>query len=97
MSKFNPLDDRILIKKNPIPSKTIGGIIIPDTTNEKPQDGVVIEVGPGARNPKTGERIALSVNVGDTVIFGKNAGQEVTHDGEDYHVMFEKEIIARIS
>ena len=96
MSKFQPLDDRILIKKNIPVTKTLGGIIIPDTATDKPQDGIVIEVGPGKRG-NDGNRIPLSVTEGDKVIFGKNAGIEITFEDEQYWIMLESEIIAKIS
>lgn len=96
MSKFQPLDDRILVKKNVPVTKTTGGIIIPDTASDKPQDGIVIEVGPGKRD-NNGNRIPLSVDVGDKVIFGKNAGTEITFENEEYWIMLESEIIAKIS
>lgn len=96
MSKFNPLDDRILVRKTPVPTKTIGGIIIPDTSDNKPQEGTAIEVGPGKRGPD-GNRLNMSVKTGDTIIFGKNAGTMIMFDDEELFVMLESEIIAIIT
>ena len=95
MVNFKPLDDRVLVRKNPIPSKTIGGIIIPDTAENKPQDGIVLAVGPGRH--ESGKRIPVYVSTGDKIIFGKNAGVEVELDGETLYIMYEREIIAKIT
>ena len=84
---MKPVNDRVLIKPAPAEEKTKGGIIIPDTAKEKPQRGEVIAVGPG----KDGK--ALTVKVGDVVLYGKYAGQEVSHEGADYLIMREDDIL----
>ena len=83
---FRPLHDRVLVRRVEEDEKTSGGIIIPDTAKEKPQQGEVIAAGPGARNDK-GEVSPLDVKVGDRVLFGKWAGTEVTIDGEELLIL----------
>ena len=90
--KFRPLHDRVLIIVLDSEEKTKGGIIIPDTAKEKPQVGEVIQVGPGKRND-SGELSPLDVKSGDTVIFGKWSGTEVTIDGQDLLIMNESDIM----
>ena len=90
--KFRPLHDRIVVKRIEAEQKTAGGIIIPDTAKEKPQQGEVIAVGPGARNEQ-GQLVPLDVKVGDTVLFGKWSGTEVKIDGEDLLIMKESDIM----
>ncbi len=90
--KFRPLHDRVLVKRIDAEEKTAGGIIIPDTAKEKPQQGEVIAVGPGARD-ESGKVTALDVKVGDTVLFGKWSGTEVKIDGEDLLIMKESDIM----
>ena len=86
--KFKPLHDRVLIEVLDSSEKTAGGIIIPDTAKEKPQKGTVVSVGPGTtENP-------ITVKVGDSVLYGKYAGTELQHDGEDYLIMKESDILA---
>jgi chaperonin GroES len=89
---FRPLGDRVLVKRVKEEEKTRGGIIIPDTAKEKPQEGEVLAVGPGARD-EDGERIALDVKVGDRILFGKWSGTEVTLEGEDLIIMKESDIM----
>jgi chaperonin GroES len=89
---FRPLHDRIVVKRITADEKTAGGIIIPDTAQEKPQQGEVIAVGPGARNER-GEIVALDVKVGDTVLFGKWSGTEVKIDGQDLLIMKESDVM----
>ncbi len=89
---FRPLHDRVVVKRIDEDETTSGGIIIPDTAKEKPQQGEVIAVGPGARDEK-GERIALDVQAGDTVLFGKWSGTEVKLDGNEYLIMKESDIM----
>ncbi len=93
--KFRPLHDRIVVKRIDAEQKSAGGIIIPDTAQEKPSQGEVIAVGPGARNEK-GEIVALDVKVADTVLFGKWSGTEVKLDGEDLLIMKESDIMGVI-
>jgi len=90
--KFRPLHDRIVVKRIDAEEKTAGGIIIPDTAKEKPQQGEVIAVGPGARNEQ-GQIVPLDVKVGDTVLFGKWSGTEVKIDGEDLLIMKESDVM----
>jgi len=89
---FRPLQDRVVVRRIDEVEKTAGGIIIPDTAKEKPSEGEVIAVGPGARNER-GEIVALDVKVGDRVLFGKWSGTEVKIDGEDLVVMKESDIM----
>jgi chaperonin GroES len=90
--KFRPLHDRVVVKRIDAEEKTAGGIIIPDTAKEKPQQGEVIAVGPGARN-EAGQLVALDVAVGDIVLFGKWSGTEVKIGGEDLLIMKESDIM----
>ena len=90
--KFRPLHDRIVVRRIDAEQKTAGGIIIPDTAKEKPQQGEVIAVGPGARNEQ-GQLVPLDVKAGDTVLFGKWSGTEVKVDGEDLLIMKESDIM----
>ncbi len=92
MANFRPLHDRVVVKRVKEEEKTKGGIIIPETAQEKPQEGEVIAVGPGARD-EDGERIALDVKVGDRILFGKWSGTEVKIDGEDLLIMKESDIM----
>lgn len=95
MANFRPLHDRVVVKRVKEEEKTKGGIIIPDTAQEKPQEGEVIAVGPGARD-EDGERIALDVKVGDRILFGKWSGTEVKIDGEELLIMKESDIMGVI-
>jgi chaperonin GroES len=90
--KFRPLHDRVVVKRIKEEAKTAGGIIIPDTAKEKPQQGEVVAVGPGARD-ETGKIIPLDVKVGERVLFGKWSGSEVKIDGEDLLIMKESDIL----
>ena len=90
--KFRPLHDRVLIKVLDSEEKTSGGIIIPDTAKEKPQEGEVVAVGPGAMND-TGKLAPMDVKVGDIVLFGKWSGTEVKIDGKEYSIMKESDIM----
>ncbi|BCW90312.1 10 kDa chaperonin [Alphaproteobacteria bacterium SO-S41] len=92
---FRPLHDRVVVKRIAEEAKTAGGIIIPDTVAEKPQEGEVVAVGPGARDEK-GERVALDVKAGDRVLFGKWSGTEVKVDGQDLLIMKESDIMGVI-
>ncbi len=93
--KFRPLHDRILVRRIEEDQRTAGGIIIPDTVQEKPVEGKVIAVGPGARDER-GKIVPLNVKVGDRVIFGKWSGTEVKIDGEDLAIMKEADIFGVI-
>ena len=90
--KFRPLHDRVVVKRVEENTKTAGGIIIPDTAKEKPQEGKIIAVGPGARD-ETGKITPLDVKAGDTILFGKWSGTEVKIDGEDLLIMKESDIL----
>ncbi len=93
--KFRPLHDRVVVKRIAAEQKSAGGIIIPDTAKEKPQEGEVVAVGPGARNER-GELIALELKPGDRVLFGKWSGTEVKLDGEELLIMKESDIMGVI-
>ncbi|GBF57546.1 10 kDa chaperonin [Candidatus Phycosocius bacilliformis] len=92
---FRPLGDRVLVKRVEEETKTKGGIIIPDTAKEKPQEGEVVAVGPGARD-EDGDRIALDLKVGDRILFGKWSGTEVKIDGDDLLIMKEADVLGVI-
>ena len=92
---FRPLHDRILVRRIEADEKTAGGIIIPDTAKEKPSEGEVIAVGPGARDD-AGKIIELDVKVGDRILFGKWSGTEIRLDGEDLLIMKESEVMGVI-
>jgi chaperonin GroES len=89
---FRPLHDRILVRRIEADEKTAGGIIIPDTTKEKPSQGEVIAVGPGGRN-ESGKLIPIDTKVGDRVLIGKWSGTEVKIDGEDLLIMKESDVL----
>ena len=90
--KFRPLHDRVVVRRIESEEKTKGGIIIPDTAKEKPQEGEVVSVGPGTLNDK-GELRALDVKAGDRILFGKWSGTEVKLDGEELLIMKESDIL----
>ena len=90
--KFRPLGDRVVVRRIKENQKTAGGIIIPDTVAEKPQEGEVISVGPGALD-ESGKRVATEVKAGDYVLFGKWSGTEVKIDGEELLIMKESDIM----
>ena len=92
---FRPLHDRILVRRVDSEEKTKGGIIIPDTAKEKPQEGEVIAVGPGARND-AGQIQALDVKAGDRILFGKWSGTEIKINGEDLLIMKESDVMGII-
>ena len=90
--KFRPLHDRIVVKRVDAEEKTKGGIIIPDTAKEKPQEGEVIAVGPGARD-ESGKLIPLDVKVGDRILFGKWSGTDIKLEGEELLIMKESDVM----
>ncbi|NBB74913.1 MAG: co-chaperone GroES [Bacteroidetes bacterium] len=94
MSTFKPIGDRVAVKPQPADEKTAGGLYVPDTAKEKPQQGTVVAVGDG--RVENGERIALQVKEGDAVLYGKYAGTEITLDGEDLLIMKESDLLGRI-
>jgi chaperonin GroES len=89
---FRPLHDRVLVRRIDAEEKTAGGIIIPDTAKEKPQEGEIVAAGPGARNEQ-GQLIPIDVKPGDRVLFGKWSGTEVKIDGRDYLIMKESDLL----
>jgi len=93
--KLTPLGDRVLVKRSEAEERTAGGIVLPDSAKEKPKQGVVEAVGSG-RTLDSGERVALTVKKGDTVLFTSYAGNEVTVDGQEYLLMREEDILAVI-
>jgi chaperonin GroES len=90
--KFRPLHDRVVVRRVEEDTKTAGGIIIPDTAKEKPMQGEIVAVGPGARDER-GQIVALEVKPGDRVLFGKWSGTEVKIDGQDLLIMKESDIL----
>ena len=90
--KFRPLHDRVMIRRIDAQGKTTGGIIIPDTAQEKPMEGEIVAVGPGARNEK-GTVVPLDVKAGDRILFGKWSGTEVKLDGQELLIMKESDIL----
>ena len=95
-TKFRPLHDRVLVRRVEEEDKTAGGLIIPDSAKEKPQEGMVAAVGEGARKD-SGELIPMSVSAGDRILFGKWSGTEVKLEGEDLVIMKESDILGVIS
>ena len=96
MTKFRPLHDRVVVRRLESEQKTAGGIIIPDTAKEKPMEGEVVAVGPGARNEQ-GQIVALDVKAGDRILFGKWSGTEVKIDGEELLIMKESDILGIVA
>lgn len=90
-TKIKPLSDRVLVQPEPAEDKTESGIIIPDTAKEKPQEGKVVAAGPG--KVENGTKIEMSVKKGDTVLYGKYSGTEITLDGQEYLIMRESDIL----
>lgn len=95
MASLRPLDDRVVLKVLDAEEKTAGGILLPDTAKEKPQRGKVTAVGNG-KIGKDGKRLALDVKKGDVVLFGKYAGSDVKVNGEDFKILRENEILAKV-
>jgi chaperonin GroES len=93
--KFRPLHDRVVVRRIEENEKSSGGIIIPDTAKEKPMEGEIVAIGPGARNER-GEIVPLDVKAGDRVLFGKWSGTEVKVDGEELLIMTESDIMGVI-
>jgi len=93
--KFRPLHDRVVVRRVESEERTAGGIIIPDTAKEKPQEGEIIAVGPGGRD-ETGKLVPLDVKAGDRILFGKWSGTEVKIDGQDYLIMKESDVMGVI-
>jgi chaperonin GroES len=91
---LKPLDDRIVVKPNDAEERTASGLVIPDTAKEKPQQGSVLAVGPGRRSEHTGDLIPLDVKVGDTVVYSKYGGTEITNEGEDLLILSARDVLA---
>lgn len=89
-----PLEDRIIVRPGESEETTASGLVIPDTAKEKPQQGEVLAVGPGKRSDHTGDVIAMDVAVGDTVIFSKYGGTEITLEGEDLLILAARDVLA---
>ena len=94
---LKPLDDRIVVKPNEAETQTASGLVIPDTAKEKPQQGEVLAVGPGKRSETSGELITVDINAGDTVLYSKYGGTEVTVDGEDLLVLNSRDVLAIVA
>ncbi|MBW3556763.1 MAG: co-chaperone GroES [Actinobacteria bacterium] len=94
---LQPLDDRIVVRPNESDQTTASGLVIPDTAKEKPQQGEVLAAGPGRRAESSGELIPLDVKVGDTVVYSKYGGTEITIDGEDLLILTARDVLAKVS
>jgi chaperonin GroES len=92
---LQPLDDRIVVRPNESEETTASGLVIPDTAKEKPQQGEVLATGPGRRSDTTGEIIPMDVAVGDTVVYSKYGGTEITIDGEDLLILTSRDVLAK--
>jgi chaperonin GroES len=92
----HPLDDRIVVRPSEAEEKTASGLVIPDTAKEKPQQGEVLAVGPGRRADNTGELIPLDIAVGDTVVYSKYGGTEITIEGEDLLILTGRDVLAKV-
>ncbi|MFT5204603.1 MAG: chaperonin GroES [Candidatus Aldehydirespiratoraceae bacterium] len=93
---LQPLEDRIVVRSNEAESTTASGLVIPDTAQEKPQQGEVIAVGPGRRSDQTGDIIPIDVAVGDTVVYSKYGGTEITNEGEELLILNARDVLAKI-
>ena len=91
---LKPLEDRIVVQPNEAEQTTASGLVIPDTAKEKPQQGKVLAVGPGKRTENTGELIPLGIDVGQTVLYSKYGGTEVTVDGDDLLILASRDVLA---
>jgi len=91
---LQPLEDRIVVKPNEAEETTVSGLVIPDTAKEKPQQGEVLAAGPGRRSDQTGDIIPPDVAVGDTVVYSKYGGTEITTDGEDLLILTSRDVLA---
>ncbi|MCB1004211.1 MAG: co-chaperone GroES [Acidimicrobiales bacterium] len=91
---LQPLDDRIVVRPGEAEATTASGLVIPDTAKEKPQQGEVLAVGPGRRSDQSGELIPMDVSAGDTVVYSKYGGTEITVDGEDLLILNARDVLA---
>ena len=94
--KLHPLEDRIVVRASEAEETTVSGLVIPDTAKEKPQQGEVLAVGPGRRAENTGEIVPLDIKVGDTVVYSKYGGTEITVDGEDLLILTGRDVLAKV-
>jgi chaperonin GroES len=94
--KLQPLEDRIVVRPGESDQTTASGLVIPDTAKEKPQQGEVLAVGPGRRAENTGDLVPLDVKVGDTVVYSKYGGTEITIDGEDLLILTSRDVLATV-
>jgi chaperonin GroES len=94
---LQPLDDRIVVRPSESEETTASGLVIPDTAKEKPQQGSVLAVGPGRRAESSGELIPLDVKVGDTVVYSKYGGTEITIEGEDLLILTGRDVLAKVA
>ncbi len=92
--KLHPLEDRIVVRPGKSEETTASGLVIPDTAKEKPQMGEVLAVGPGRTSDQTGTVIPLNIAVGDTVVYSKYGGTEITHSGEDVLILSSRDVLA---
>ncbi|MEI8262373.1 MAG: co-chaperone GroES [Actinomycetes bacterium] len=97
LMNLHPLDDRIVVRPGESEETTASGLVIPDTAKEKPQQGEVLAVGPGRRAENTGELVPLDVSVGDTVVYSKYGGTEISVDGEDLLILTGRDVLAKIN
>jgi chaperonin GroES len=95
--KLQPLEDRIVVRAGEPEETTVSGLVIPDTAKEKPQQGEVLAVGPGRRSEQTGEILPIDVAVGDTVVYSKYGGTEISVDGEDLLILSSRDVLAKIA
>jgi chaperonin GroES len=93
---LQPLEDRIVVRPNESEATTPSGLVIPDTAKEKPQQGEVLAVGPGRRAEQSGELIPVDVKVGDTVVYSKYGGTEITVEGEDLLILNARDVLAKV-
>ena len=94
--KLVPLEDRIVVRTAEAEETTVSGLVIPDTAKEKPQQGEVLAVGPGRRTETSGELVPLDIAVGDTVVYSKYGGTEITIDGEDLLILAGRDVLAKV-
>ena len=94
---LKPLDDRIVVKPNAAEERTASGLVIPDTATETPQQGTVLAVGPGRWSDDEGQHFALEIKVGDTVLYSKYGGTEITHGGDDLLILSSRDVLAIVT
>jgi chaperonin GroES len=94
--KLQPLEDRIVVRSSDPEETTASGLVIPDTAKEKPQQGEVLAVGPGRRSEDSGEVIPMDLKAGDTVVYSKYGGTEITVDGEDLLILTSRDVLAKV-